>query len=310
MSGPLTRREWLQQVGGWAAVAAVGSAKPLLLLRSDGLAHHEAVTGITTGFVDLDRCLGCLNAGDLIVLAGRPSMGKTTLALNMIERAAISRAAGVQRRPVILYFSLEMDRHSVARRLRSGEAVATEELLRPSIYIEDSAGLTMMSLCERARQQHARTGLDLVVVDYLQLLSFPSSSSRKQETDDISRSMKSLATELDVPIVALSQLSRGVELRQPALPELADLQMNGPIEQHADVVLLLYRPEYYSDAADEKSKGLAEVIVAKQRNGLTGTVRLRCFGSIPRFEDLTPPATVLTQASLTQSRTACYFTRI
>jgi len=308
--GHLTRRELLQQVGGWAAFAAV---TPGLLARprievSD---HRVGLTGITTGFLELDRLLRGLNAGDLIVLAARPSMGKTALALNMVEHAALSQSAWLRRKPVVLYFSLEMGRQSIVRRILCSRArvdirreertsidalhelTVADELSRTSIYIDDTAGMTMMSLRDRARQQKARTGLDLVVVDYLQLLSFPGSESRQRDICNISRSLKSLARELDVPIVALSQIFRGVELRHPARPELADLRRSGPIEQDADVVLLLYRPEYYSPAGDEREKGIAEVIVAKQRNGPTGSVRLRYFESIMRFENLAQAVTEL-----------------
>ena len=165
------------------------------------------------------------------------------------------------------------------------------DLSRTGIYIDDSSALSMMSLRSRARRQKAKTGLDLIVVDYLQLLSFPKSESRQQEISNISRSLKALARELEVPVVALAQLSRQVELRDPPRPQLADLRESGSIEQDADVVLLLYRPEYYPQQRDEENRGLAEVIVAKQRNGPTGTVRLQFFESTMRFENRAPSAT-------------------
>jgi replicative DNA helicase len=170
--------------------------------------------------------------------------------------------------------------------------MAADELSRASIYVDDTAGMTMMTLRDRARQQKARTGLGLVVVDYLEMLSFPGSESRRREISSISRSLKSLAVELDVPIVALSQISRGVELRLSTCPELADLRRSGPIEQDADVVLLLHRPEYYSEVGGQERE-VAEVIVAKHRNGPTATVRLRYVGSLMRFENLAPTGTEL-----------------
>ena len=166
-----------------------------------------------------------------------------------------------------------------------------DEFSRTSIFIDDTSALSMMSLRSRARRQKAKTGLDLVVVDYLQLLSFPKSESRQQEISDISRSLKSLARELEVPVVALAQLSRQVEQRDDKRPQLADLRESGSIEQDADVVLLLFRPEYYPALRDEENKGVAEVIIAKQRNGPTGTVRLQFFESTMRFENRAPTAT-------------------
>jgi replicative DNA helicase len=280
--------------------------------RIEASAHREGLTGLPTGYLDLDQLLCGLNAGDLVVLAARPSMGKTALALNIIEHAALSQPEWLQRKPVVLHFTLEMGRQSIvsrmlcsmarveAHRIRSGRipsddlhalTSACDKLSRTSIFIDDTSALSMMSLRSRARRQKARTGLDLVVVDYLQLLSFPKSESRQQEISDISRSLKALARELEVPVVALAQLSRQVELRDDKRPQLSDLRESGSIEQDADVVLLLYRPEYYPALRDEENRGLAEVIVAKQRNGPTGTVRLQFFEATMRFENRAPTAT-------------------
>ncbi len=280
--------------------------------RIEAASHREGLTGLTTGYLDLDQILCGLNAGDLIVLAARPSMGKTALALNVIEHAALSRPDWLDRPPVILHFTLEMGQQQVvarmlcsrarveAHRLRTGRIPpddhqklqdAAGELSRTNIFIDDASSLTMMALRSRARRQKARTGLDLVVVDYLQLVSFPKSESRQQEISNISRSLKALARELHVPVVALAQLSRQVELREDKRPQLADLRESGSIEQDADVVLLLYRPEYYAQYRDEEHRGLAEVICAKQRNGPTGTVRLQFFDAIMRFENRAPTAT-------------------
>jgi len=290
----------------------IASAIKETFRRIEASAHREGLTGLPTGYLDLDQLLCGLNAGDLIVLAARPSMGKTALALNVIENAALSQPEWLQRKPVLLHFTLEMGRQSIvarmlcsmarveAHRIRSGRipsddlhllTAACDRLSRTSIFIDDTSALSMMSLRSRARRQKARTGLDLIVVDYLQLLSFPKSESRQQEISDISRSLKSLARELEVPVVALAQLSRQVELRDDKRPQLSDLRESGSIEQDADVVLLLYRPEYYPALRDEENKGLAEVIVAKQRNGPTGTVRLQFFEATMRFENRAPTAT-------------------
>jgi len=294
------------------AAEPIASAIKETFRRIEASAHREGLTGITTGFLDLDQLLCGLNAGDLVVLAARPSMGKTALALNMIENAALSQPEWLQRKPVVLHFTLEMGRQSIvarmlcsmarveAHRIRSGRipsddlhllTSACDKLSRTSVFIDDTSALSMMSLRSRARRQKARTGLDLIVVDYLQLLSFPKSESRQQEISDISRSLKALARELEVPVVALAQLSRQVELRDDKRPQLSDLRESGSIEQDADVVLLLYRPEYYPALRDEENKGLAEVIVAKQRNGPTGTVRLQFFEATMRFENRAPTAT-------------------
>jgi len=289
----------------------IASAIKETFRRIEASAHREGLTGITTGYIDLDQLLCGMNAGDLIVLAARPSMGKTALALNMIEHAAMSRPEWLERAPVVLHFTLEMGRQSVvarmlcsrarvdAHRLRTGRIPSdalheltsvADEFSRTSIFIDDTSALSMMSLRSRARRQKARTGLDLIVVDYLQLLSFPKSESRQQEISNISRSLKGLARELEVPVVALAQLSRQVELRDPPRPQLADLRESGSIEQDADVVLLLYRPEYYPQHRNDENRGVAEVIVAKQRNGPTGEVRLQFFPSTMRFENRAPSA--------------------
>jgi replicative DNA helicase len=292
--------------------APIASAIRETFRRIEASAHREGLTGLTTGFLDLDQILCGLNAGDLLVLAARPSMGKTALALNMIEHAALSRPAWLDRPPVVLHFTLEMGQQQVvarmlcslarveAHRLRTGRIPpddhhrlqeAAAELSRTSIFVDDASSLTMMAMRSRARRQKAKTGLDLIVVDYLQLVSFPKSESRQQEISNISRSLKALARELEVPVLALAQLSRQVELREDKRPQLADLRESGSIEQDADVVLLLYRPEYYAQFRDEEHRGLAEVICAKQRNGPTGTVRLQFFEATMRFENRAPTAT-------------------
>ncbi|MFT5463024.1 MAG: replicative DNA helicase [Planctomycetota bacterium] len=281
--------------------------------RLDAATHRDGLTGITTGFLDLDQLLCGLNKGELIILAARPSMGKTAFALNLVEHAALSRPEWLDgAKPTVLLFSLEMGRQQLvsrmlcclarvdAHRLRTGRIPpedrteltnAAEVLGQSNIFIDDSSALSMMSLRSRARRLKAKQGLELIVVDYLQLLTFPKSENRLQEISNISRSLKGLSRELDVPVVALAQLSRAVEMRDPPRPQLADLRESGSIEQDADVVMLLYRADYYPKYRDEENLGVAEIIVAKQRNGPTGDVRLQFFNTMMRFEDRAPNIT-------------------
>ena len=278
--------------------------------RIDASSHRGGLTGLPTGYYDLDQKLCGLNGGDLVVLAARPSMGKTAFALNIIENAAMSEPEWLGRRPVVLFFSLEMGRQQVvsrmlctrarvdAHRLRSGNlpaedraelTAAADELRHAQVHVDDTSGLSIMSVRSRARRLKARAGhLDMIVVDYLQLLSFPKAESRQQEISMISRSLKGLARDMNIPVVALAQLSRAVELRDPPRPQLADLRESGSIEQDADVVMLLYRPEYYPKQQTDENKGVAEVIIAKQRNGPTGLVKLQFFDSTMRFENRAP----------------------
>ena len=286
----------------------IGRAIEETFRRIDSSSHRTGLTGLPTGFYELDDLLCGLNAGDLVVLAARPSMGKTALALNMIDHAALHPPEWLGRPATILFYSLEMGQQAIVQRmlcararvdfhkLRTGRipdadyarlAEAAGELANTRIFIDDSPGLTVMSLRGRARRLQAKEGgLDLIVVDYLQLMSPPRAESRQQEVSQISRALKDLSRELQVPVVALSQLSRAVELRDDKKPQLSDLRESGSIEQDADVVLLLYRPEYYDPT--EENKGLAEVICAKQRNGPTGFVRLQFAAPVMRFENRAP----------------------
>jgi replicative DNA helicase len=288
----------------------IGRAIEEAFRRIDSASHRTGLTGLPTGFYELDDLLCGLNAGDLIILAARPSMGKTALALNILDHAALHPPEWLDRAPVVLFFSLEMGQQSIVRRmlcsrarvdahrLRTGKipdqdyaklAEAAGELSTARVFLDDSPGLTVMSMRGRARRLKAKQGgLDLIVVDYLQLMAPPRAESRQQEVSQISRALKDLARELDVPVVALSQLSRAVELRDDKRPQLSDLRESGSIEQDADVVLLLFRGEYY-EATDE-NRGLAEVICAKQRNGPTGLVRLQFVPSTMRFENRAPGA--------------------
>lgn len=278
--------------------------------RIESRSHRQGITGLTTGYYDMDDMLCGFNAGDLVILAARPSMGKTALALNLVEAAASSKPEWMEgRSPTVLLFSLEMGRLSLIERmlcsrakvesyrLRTGRISgqereslvrAADDLQHTKILFDDSPSLNIMSLRSRARRVRTRHNLDMIVIDYLQLMSAPKAESRQQEISVISRGLKSLARELDIPIIALAQLSRAVEQRDPPRPQLSDLRESGSIEQDADVVLLLYRAEYYQKyREDEDCKGVAEVICAKHRNGPTGTAKLAFFPSTMRFENRT-----------------------
>ncbi|MHC4261331.1 MAG: replicative DNA helicase [Planctomycetota bacterium] len=291
-----------------ARIESIRDAITETFKRLDARTGDGELTGLTTGFYELDDMLSGLNKGELIILAARPSMGKTAFALNLMENAAMSQPSWLDRSPSVLMFSLEMGRQSLVTRmlcsraevpahlvrtgriagdLRQDLAQAADELQRARIHIDDTPGLSMMSVRSRARRLKAREGLDLIVVDYLQLLSFPKSESRQQEISSISRSLKELSRELEVPVIALAQLSRAVESRDPPRPQLADLRESGSIEQDADVVMMLYRAEYYAKYRTDENLGMAEVIVAKQRNGPTGDVSLRFFNQHMRFKNAT-----------------------
>ena len=274
--------------------------------KIDAQSGRGALTGIASGFYDLDDMLGGFNQGEMTIIAARPSMGKTAFVLNLMEHAVMNRAEHLQRDATVLFFSLEMGSLSIvqrmlcsrarvdAHRLRSGKidpssytdlTTAAGELQGSRLLIDDTPGLSIMAIRSRARRTKQKGGLDMIVIDYLQLIS-AKAESRQQEISVISRSLKELARELEVPVIALSQLSRAVESREDKRPQLSDLRESGSIEQDADVVMMLYRAEYYGQT--EENKGRAEVIVAKQRNGPTGAVSLQFRGSILRFENLEP----------------------
>jgi len=275
--------------------------------RIDSSSHRSGLTGLPTGYLDLDELTCGLNAGELIILAARPAMGKTALALNIMDYAASHPPEWLDRKPTVLLFSLEMGKQALvsrmlcararvdAHKLRTGRipaedysvlAQAAGELSNTKVFIDDTPGLSVMAIRSRARRVRQKHGLDLVIVDYLQLMSSPRAENRQQEISTISRALKDLARELEIPVMALSQLSRAVESREDKRPQLSDLRESGSIEQDADIVLLLYRAEYYNET--DENKGLAEVICAKQRNGPTGTARLQFFGNVMRFENRAP----------------------
>ncbi|MAE70679.1 MAG: replicative DNA helicase [Gemmatimonadetes bacterium] len=271
-------------------------------------ANPRAVTGLASGFKDLDLKTAGFQKGDLIILAARPSMGKTSLALNVAQHVAIELEE-----PVAV-FSLEMSKESLVQRLLASEArvnstrmrrgdldqedwsrilTAVDFLDRAPIFIDDTSALTPLELRARCRSLKARHGLSMVLVDYLQLMSGPSKmENRQQEISFISRSIKALAKELDLPILALSQLSRAVESRGgDKRPQLSDLRESGAIEQDADVVCFIHRPEMYSPEVRE-IEGQAEVIIGKQRNGPTGRIQLSFVKDYTRFEDYAPEESV------------------
>ncbi|MEJ7763518.1 MAG: replicative DNA helicase [Thermomicrobiales bacterium] len=261
--------------------------------------HRGDVVGVATGFSDMDQLTGGLQRSDLIILAARPSMGKTALALGIAYGAALQHGKKVG------IFSMEMSAEQLVQRLLSMETGVDSHRLRlgqiddgewdrisrafgrlseANIFIDDSAAAGVMDIRSKARRLQAEHGCDLIVVDYLQLMSGRRSDNRVQEISEISRGLKGLARELNVPVVALSQLSRAVETRADHRPMLSDLRESGSIEQDADIVMFIYRDEKYDENSDKK--GIAEIIVAKHRNGPVGSINLRFFDQTARFADL------------------------
>ncbi|GAB4387289.1 MAG: replicative DNA helicase [Thermodesulfovibrionales bacterium] len=264
--------------------------------------RKEAITGVPSGFRDLDELTTGFQKGDLIIIGGRPSMGKTALCLNVAQHV------GVELREPIAIFSLEMSKRQLALRMLCSEAMvdsnrvrkgfinkqedwskltaAAGRLAEAPIFIDDTSDTGVLEMRAKARRLKMEAGgLSLVIVDYLQLMRGKGSFERReQEISDISRSLKALAKELDVPVIALSQLNRGVEQRHDKMPTLADLRESGAIEQDADVILFLYRDEVYNKDRPD-NKGRADIIVAKQRNGPVGKVSLTFLSSCTRFVD-------------------------
>jgi replicative DNA helicase len=277
----------------------------ILLDRVNQMADSpNDITGVPSGFVDFDKMTSGMQAGDLIVLAARPSMGKTALAINIAEHVALNEGL-----PVAV-FSMEMGASQLAirivgsigridqQRLRTGKlnqqewprlTEAMEKLRYVSLHIDETPSLTPMELRANARRLARTCGkLGLIVVDYLQLMSGNTSSSngdnRATEIGEISRGLKMLAKELQCPVIALSQLNRSVETRTDKRPMMSDLRESGAIEQDADVIMFIYRDDYYNK--DSKEPGVAEIIIGKHRNGPTGTVKLAFLKPITRFESL------------------------
>lgn len=264
--------------------------------------QKQSITGVASGFSDLDRMTAGFQPSDLIIIAARPSMGKTALAL------AFAANAGMEQRGGVAIFSLEMSKEQLVLRLLCSDAGVDNTKVRTGhlgendfpklvdsagriadapIFIDDTGGLTITELRAKCRRLNKETKLSMVIVDYLQLLRSPAySNSREQEISDISRSLKALAKELSVPVIALSQLNRSVESRplKDKRPQMSDLRESGAIEQDADVIMAIYRDEIYNP--DSEEKGIAEIIILKQRNGPVGRVKLAFSSSLTRFDSL------------------------
>ena len=272
----------------------------LIRVREHQAGGNSGITGLSTGFVELDEMTSGLQRTDLVIVAARPSMGKTALCLTLAQNAALQSNA------VVALFSLEMSKEQLvtrmlasegrinAHRFRTGHLVQTEwerlsqaigELSEARLFIDDTPGISVLEMRAKCRRLAAeQKQLDLIVVDYLQLMSGGKrSESRQQEVSQISRELKALAKELDVPVVALSQLSRAPEARTPPRPLMSDLRESGSIEQDADIVAFIYREDYYKPT--DENQGLAELIIAKQRNGPTGSVKLAFLKEFTRFEN-------------------------
>ncbi|MBN2897336.1 MAG: replicative DNA helicase [Clostridia bacterium] len=266
--------------------------------RIEALCENGAgITGLRTGFNDLDSKTSGLQRSDLILIAARPSMGKTAFSINVCQNAAVLAKASVA------IFSLEMSKAQLVQRMMASEAFVPIQNLRngemreqdwmnlsramaplsqAKVYIDDTPAITVMEMRAKCRRLKMEHGLDLIMIDYLQLMSGDGKSqSREQEISTISRSLKALAREMDCPVIALSQLSRAPELRADHRPILSDLRESGAIEQDADLVMFLYRDEYYFP--DSEKKGIGEVIIAKQRNGETGSLELTWLGEFTKF---------------------------
>ena len=279
----------------------VDALEKLEIIRASG----GSVIGVPSGLIDLDDMTSGFQDGDLIIIAGRPGMGKTALALSMLRNASLDSKVGVG------MFSLEMANHQLAMRLLCAEArvdshyvrtgklpsklwrnlgISAGDLENAPIFLDDTPALSVLELRAKARRLKAENDIGMIVVDYLQLMQGPKGvESRQQEISVISRSLKALAKELNIPVIALSQLSRAVEQRADRKPQLSDLRESGAIEQDADVVIFLYRPWIYSQ--EDEDEGKAEVIVAKQRNGPTGTVQASFISKYARFENFSQSET-------------------
>lgn len=264
--------------------------------------RKELITGVPTGYHELDKMTAGLQPSDLIILAARPSMGKTSFAMNIAQNAAIESKIGVA------VFSLEMSKEQLVMRLLSSVGRIDSQRIRTGrmqdqdwpklsravgnlesapIYIDDTPAISVLEMRAKVRRLAAQHDIGLIVVDYLQLMRGRSSTeNRTQEISEISRSLKALAKEHNIPVIALSQLNRSLESRTDKRPMMSDLRESGAIEQDADVISFIYRDEVYNKAEDNPNKGIAEIIIGKQRNGPTGTVKLTFLNSFTMFENL------------------------
>lgn len=286
-----------------------GLAAPLEIVRDSMLKLEELyklkaeVTGISSGFTMLDKMTSGMHAGELIIIAARPSMGKTAFSLNLAQHIALKQ------KKTVAYFALEMSQQSLMMRLLASEARINMSNLRTGklgdsawpklihaagvlseskLFIDETSGVSPLEVRSRCRRLKAQHGLDCIMIDYLQLMKLKEKvESREREVSEISRTLKAIAKELQVPVIALAQLNRGVEGRTEKRPMLSDLRESGSIEQDADVIMMLYRDDYY-DKDDPEKKGNAEVIIGKQRNGPTGTVKLVFEAEFGRFRDADP----------------------
>jgi replicative DNA helicase len=287
-----------KSVGG--LVNSMEIVKSSLLKIEDLYKRKADVTGVGTGFTLLDRMTSGLQPGELIIVAARPSMGKTAFSLNIAQNIVL------RLKKTLAYFSLEMGRDQLMMRILASESKinlkdirsgrvpdnawpklinSAQNLSESKLYIDESSGISPFEIRARARRLKAQHGLDCIMIDYLQLMDLKVKvESRERAVSEISKNLKSLAKELNVPIIALAQLNRGVEGRSDRRPMLSDLRESGSIEQDADVIMMLYRDDYY-DKDDPEKQGQAEVIVGKHRNGPTGTVKLRWEAEFGRFRD-------------------------
>lgn len=313
------------QSGGGLVDFGVAATKALTLAEQ-AFKRDSQIVGVTSGFMDLDRWLGGLHPSDLLILAGRPSMGKTALATNVAFNAANAMLRNTGNGAPVAFFSLEMSSEQLASRILSSESGISSDKMRKGeiraeefpkfvdvtrqlqtlpLYIDDTPAITVSAIRNRARRLQRQHGLGLIIIDYLQLIEAGGSKrggdNRTSEISDISRGLKAIAKELDVPVIALSQLSRAVELREDKRPQLSDLRESGSIEQDADVVMFIFREEYYMERK-RPSEGTekfvqwqqqmnlihkqAEVIIAKQRHGPVGTVKLFFEGTLTKFGNL------------------------
>ncbi len=283
-------------------VAMRSAVKDAFEMLRERYENKGSITGLPTGFIDFDEMTAGLQPSDLIILAARPSMGKTAFAVNIAEYAALKT-----KKPVAI-FSMEMSAPQLAfrlisslgrvhaQRLRTGQlededwsrvSHAITLLAEAKIFIDDTPALSPTELRSRARRLAREHGLGLIVIDYLQLMQVPGNKeNRTAEISEISRSLKALAKELNVPVIALSQLNRGLEQRADKRPLMSDLRESGAIEQDADVIVFIYRDEYYNKD-NSPDKGLAEIIIGKQRNGATGSLKLAFHGHFTRFDNFT-----------------------